>query len=198
MKIILASSSPRRQEILRNINMQFDVFPSNIEEKIEQCENLEENAINISKQKAMDVLNRTKGERIIIGADTIVKFNNIILGKPQDKLEAKKMLEILNGNKCVVYTGIYVAAEIKNLQKEYSNLSNCQIKISKMTQNEIEEYIQTGEPMDKAGGFAIQGIGAKYIEDIHGDFYSGIGLSICELYKIFKQIKEEFDIEIEI
>lgn len=196
MRIILASSSPRRQEILKNMNMEFDIIPSNIKEEAIICNNIEENAIKIAQQKAKDIFEKTKEDRMVIGADTIVIFNNKILGKPNNVEQAKCMLNSLAGKQCVVYTGMYVIAEINNIKKEYIKLSNCKIKLKELTPEEIESYILTKEPMDKAGGFAIQGIGAKYVEDIQGDFYAGIGLSIYELYNVFKQIKEDFNIDL--
>ena len=108
------------------------------------------------------------------------------------------MLDMLNGNECDIYTGLCVIAKKEDVEKVYTDLAKCTVKFKKLSNIEIEKYIHTKEPMDKAGAFAIQGIGAKFIQSIQGDFYAGVGMSINRLYEILSTIKQDFDIDLDI
>lgn len=187
MKIVLASNSPRRKQLLQQIGVEFEVIVSNVEEEKYKDGALEEYVKELSYLKAKDIFNKIQDkEKIVIGADTIVAYNGNVLGKPKDKENAYKMLKMLQGNVCEVITGLCV---IGNNDKIYNTSDNCKVFIQKMTDEEIWEYINTEEPMDKAGAFAIQGIGAKYITKIEGDYYSAVGLPINKLYNILKEEK---------
>lgn len=198
MRIILASTSPRRQEILKNMGISFEVITSNVEEKNISCEILENIPTELAKLKAKDISKKIQEDKIVIAADTIVIYKGKVLGKPKDEEEAFSMLDMLNGNECDIYTGLCVIAKKEDVEKVYTDLAKCTVKFKKLSNIEIEKYIHTKEPMDKAGAFAIQGIGAKFIQSIQGDFYAGIGMSINRLYEILSTIKQDFDIDLDI
>lgn len=198
MRIVLASASPRRQEILRNMGISFEVITSNVNEKEVCCDFLENMPVEIAKLKANDISKGIKEDKIVIAADTIVIYKGKVLGKPKDKEEAFSMLNMLNGNECDIYTGLYVDVQVENVHKEYTDLSKCTVKFKELSNVEIENYIETKEPMDKAGAFAIQGIGAKFIQNIQGDFYAGVGMSINRLYEVLNLVKEDFNIDLDI
>lgn len=193
MKIILASGSPRRKELMKQLldkyNMEFEVQASNINEETIKKTITEPNKLveELSHIKAQDIFNQNKNkydELIVIGADTIVYFNNGFLGKPKDKDDAIHMLEALQGQMNEVYTGMTVIIKIKK-NIDIKKISNCsQVYMKDMSNQDILEYINTKEPMDKAGAYAIQGIGSKYIERYSGSFNSIVGLDIEELEKL--------------
>ena len=177
MKIILASNSPRRKELLKAHNIDFEVIPSNVDEVINRELDVYQNVMNLAKLKCLDVYQK-KRNRIVLAADTIVVYNNEILGKPKDEEDAYRMLSLLSGKTHEVITGVAVANE---------NVVNTNYEVSKVTFKEITdeqifEYIKTKEPLDKAGSYAIQGIGGKFIESYSGDFNNIVGLPV-ELVK---------------
>ena len=198
MRIILASASPRRQEILRNFGILFEVITSNVNEKEVFVGVLENMPVEIAKLKANDISKGIKEDKIVIAADTIVIYKEKVLGKPKDEEEAFSMLNMLNGNECDIYTGLCVDVQVENVHKEYTDLAKCTVKFKELSNVEIEKYIETKEPMDKAGAFAIQGIGAKFIDNIQGDFYAGVGMSINRLYEVLNLVKEDFNIDLDI
>lgn len=181
MKLVLASGSPRRKEILNYLNIPFEIVVSDFEEKIDENKSLEEEIKRLSKGKASTVFKENKNATII-GADTIVTINNKILGKPKDKQEAYRMLKFLSGNKHTVITGVTIIS--KDITDTFAVLSDVYFNVLK--DEEINEYIATGEPMDKAGAYAIQGFGSKFIHKIDGDYYAVMGLPISEIYKRLK------------
>ena len=179
MKIILASNSARRKEILTNHNIDFEVIPSDVEEVVDNNLTVIENVMNLAKIKCEDVFNSHQ-DRIVLAADTIVVFNNQIYGKPKDELDAFSMLKKLQGNAHQVITAVAIKSE-KGLTQGYS-VSD--VVFNKMTDEDILEYIKTKEPMDKAGSYAIQGIGGKYIKEYIGEFDNIVGLPI----KVVKEL----------
>lgn len=181
MRLILASGSPRRKEILSYLSIPFEVITSNFEEKIDENKPLEEEIKRLSKEKANTVFKENK-DSIVIGADTIVTIKNKILGKPKNKEEAYQMLKLLSNKKHAVITGVTIISEEKT--ETFASISN--VYFNKLTDKEINNYIATGEPMDKAGAYAIQGIGSKFISKIDGDYYAIMGLPINEIYKRLK------------
>lgn len=176
-KVILASKSPRRKQILEMLNIPFEVIVADIDEKINYDNDLTKEIENISFLKALKVFNDNKNA-IVIGADTIVVINNEVLGKPKDETDAKRMLKLLQNNKHHVITGVTILSNEKS--ETFSNVS--EVYFGEITDEEIDEYIKTKEPMDKAGAYAIQGISAKFIRKIDGDFYSIMGLPLSDLY----------------
>lgn len=181
--LVLASASPRRKMILEQVNAKFDVVISNQNEVITKdtpCEAVKELAF----LKAKSVYDKVDKSKIVIGADTIVVYNNKILGKPKNIDDARKMIELLQGNIHQVYTGVCIISKDK-LDKFYVSTD---VEIKSMSKEEIENYIITKEPYDKAGAYAIQGIFAKYIKRIDGDYYNVMGLPISEIYDRLKNL----------
>lgn len=184
-KIILASTSPRRKELLRQIGLDFDVVPSEFEEDMTLKLSNTELAKTLALGKARGVAKKFK-KGIIIGADTFVVYNGKIIGKPRDKNDARKMLRSLSGKTMKIYSGLAVIDACT--KKEMLDCEAALVKMSKLSDREIDDYIKTGEPLDKAGAFAVQGIGDVFIEKISGCYSSVIGLPLRSLYKNLKKI----------
>lgn len=177
-QIILASSSPRRKEILGLVGIECTIIPSNKEEIITK-EIPEEVVTELALMKARDVAEKVKEPAIIIGADTIVAHNQKILGKPKDEEHAKWMLKELQNDTHQVYTGVAIITPVK----EIYFVQETSVIINPMTEKEISVYVATGEPMDKAGAYGIQGKFALYIKGIIGDYYNVMGLPISKIYE---------------
>ena len=182
-KIILASASPRRKELLEQIGLSFQIEPARGEEHITSIiprEVVEE----LSFQKAMEVAELHKEEdALILGADTIVVYEDKIMGKPADEEEAMEMLRKLSGKTHCVFTGV-TAVLWENQKKTVRTFSEkTEVTFYPMSEEEIMFYVKTKEPMDKAGAYGIQGIGAKFIQAIHGDYNNVVGLPVARLYQ---------------
>ncbi|TYP57618.1 Maf family protein [Thermosediminibacter litoriperuensis] len=177
-KLILASASPRRRELLAQLGLDFKVIPSGIDEAFLPSGPPELAAVRLADQKAADVALRA-GEGIVIGADTIVVVDDIILGKPEDENNAREMLTRLSGRWHSVYTGIAVIDTASG--RKISDYEESRVKFKKLSPREIENYLKTGEPMDKAGGYGIQGKGALLVERIEGCYYNIVGLPLFKL-----------------
>ncbi len=178
MKLILASGSPRRKELLALLNIPFEVIVSNFDERIDQDKKLEDEIKRLSFGKAKSVFEKNE-DAVVIGADTIVTIDNKVLGKPKDQEDAKRMLTLLSNNVHTVITGVTIMSKDKTETFASSN----KVYFDQLTDDEIKEYILTKEPMDKAGAYAIQGIGSKFIKKIEGDYYSIVGLPINQIYQ---------------
>lgn len=186
-KIILASGSPRRKELLELIGIIFEIKVSNKEE-VTQASEPQIVVQELAKMKAYDIAEQVNISNIIIGADTIVVNNNQILGKPKDEIDAFQMLKKLQGNHHKVYTGVTILEKKEDgTINEICFVEETKVSVTAMSEYEIESYIKTGEPMDKAGGYGIQGNFAKYISAIEGDYYNVMGLPVCRLYHALKQ-----------
>lgn len=191
MKIYLASASPRRKELLRQVGISFKTMPSNVEEnttKTEPADLVEE----LSYQKAVDVCGRLAAEGrddfVVIGADTVVACWGEILGKPKDKEDACRMLHKLQGGSHQVYTGVTLAWKYKDLSAMSATFHECtDVTMYSMTDEEIKAYVDSGEPMDKAGAYAIQGLCAAYIQGICGDYNNVVGLPIGRVCQELKK-----------
>jgi septum formation protein len=183
-KIILASTSPRRKEILSLIGVKFQVVASDYEEDMTLKMKPTELAKLLSKGKAQ-ALAKKYFKHIIIGADTFVIHNNKLMGKPTSKSDAKRMLTKISGEKLVILTGFTIIDTESNKTISKSVKTNAYIK--KLTPKEIDNYIKTKEPLDKAGAFAIQGIGSMIIRKIEGDFFSAVGLPLFSLAQELKK-----------
>jgi len=179
-QVILASGSPRRQYLFRYVVDSFDVLAADIEEIAEGTP--EEQVKKLSLDKARHVA-WNNPEAVVVGADTLVAIGGHIFGKPADEKDAARMLRKLSGNTHQVYTGVTVIADGKTLTK--SACTN--VTFNDMTDGEIEEYIETGEPMDKAGAYGIQGYGGKFIQSIDGCYFNVMGLPQSVLYGMLKQ-----------
>lgn len=187
-KIVLASASPRRKQLLEQLSLNFIVNVSNFDESNLYYENPSDYVINLAKGKAEAVSkNQSLSDYIVIAADTTVYFESEYLNKPENELEAKAMLKRLSNNWHSVYSGIYI---IDNTNKEvYSDFSETKVKFRELNDSEIEYYIKSGSPLDKAGSYGIQDdFGAVFVEEIIGDYYNVVGLPLVKLYKILKEI----------
>lgn len=186
-RLILVSSSPRRRDILKQLVTSFEIISSNVDESVDKNLPPEEIVMNLAKRKASSVANNQQ-DAFIIGADTIVVFKNQILGKPADYDEAKQMLTTLSGNTHSVYTGTCII----NGNDKRVFYEKADVTFWELTEEEIDRYIRTGEPLDKAGSYGIQGYGATLVKSIHGDFYAVVGLPIAKLYHTLKEMKFPF------
>ncbi len=186
MRIVLASASPRRKELLKQIEIEFEVCVSEVEEIITEtvpAKVVEE----LSAQKAEAVFKKIAGDVLVIGADTVVAFGDTILGKPKSEEEARGMLLSLQGREHQVYTGVTLYSRVDG-KENCNTFSECtRVKFYPMTDNEITQYIKSYEPMDKAGAYGIQGLGARYVEKIEGDYNNVVGLPIARLYQELKK-----------
>lgn len=187
-KIILASGSPRRLELLSQIGISFEVCTSNADESL-QDQSPAEAVEELSFRKASDVASRPEySDCYILGADTVVALQDgTILGKPSSVEDAYAMLKTLQGNTHSVYTGVTIINSAKNSQKAHTFHVRTDVTVYPMTKQEITDYIATGEPMDKAGAYGIQGAFAAYIKEIHGDYSNVVGLPLGALVHEWKQ-----------
>ena len=184
-EIVLASQSPRRKELLEKLAVDFILDPSDADESINPNNDLKEEIKELAYKKAKVVLDRHP-ESVVIGSDTIVVINNEILGKPKDHEEAREMLKKLSNKTHEVITGLCILSS----KKEYRDVSVAKVTFQELSDQEIEEYISTNECDDKAGAYAIQGYGARYITSIEGDYYTIMGLPVHMLYEELKNIEE--------
>lgn len=178
-KIILASSSPRRKELLEQIGLRFDIIPSGIDEQIESGISPEQYACTLSRNKAIDVAGHSALGALVIGADTIVVLGDRILGKPDSCGDAFMILKSLQGNWHEVITGITVVDTIDN--KIFSDYEKTRVKMRPLSDDMINAYIKTGEPMDKAGAYGIQKMGSLLVERIEGCYFNVVGLPLVRL-----------------
>ena len=192
MQIILASASKRRQDLLKMINLDYKVIVSDEEEVIDKSLTVLENCQNISYQKALNVLKKVKEDSIIISCDTVVCKDNELIGKPKDKLDATSMLKKLSGTSHIVYSCLTVL-KVKNQKiiEEYKKVGKCLVYVDSLSDEEIEDWINKGNPYNKAGGYAIQEEFGKYVTKVEGDFYSIVGLPLNKLYQILKNINND-------
>ena len=187
MRIILASKSPRRRELMDLAEFNYEILPSNSEEVWDDSLTIEENSKNLGYQKAKSVFDNTQGDRAVIGSDTIVVVDGEVMGKPKDREDAIRMIRKLQGNRHSVFTSLSVIIEEKGEVKEYKEVIESYVYVKSMEDSEIINYIDTYDVYDKAGAYAIQSKFSVYIEKIEGDYFSIIGLPINRLYDIFKE-----------
>lgn len=184
-KIVLASASPRRRELIEKYNLKIEIVKSTIEEKIAQGELPEQVAMSLAYEKAYDVSKAFHDEEIIIGADTIVVFQNEILGKPKDYEEAFNMLKILSGRAHCVITGIAIVKANTNVKVvDYEKTS---VVFKSLTDEKIQRYLNTGEYKDKAGAYGIQGYGEILVEKIEGCYSNVVGLPMPKLEMLLEK-----------
>lgn len=189
MRYVLASGSPRRKELLSKVIEKFEIIPAVSEE--ESGKTVPSEIVrDLSFQKASEIFNRilmdSSDRLVVIGADTIVSYNHKVLGKPKDRNEAFDMIKSFQGKVHSVYTGITVFYNDGTVAKSFTFSECTDVKVAAMTDEEISGYVKTGEPDDKAGAYGIQGIFAKFIEGIEGDYYNVMGLPVARLYKELK------------
>lgn len=183
-RLILASGSPRRKELLEQIGAEFEIFPAKGEEIITSTIP-EQVVMELSAQKAEEVAGHYEGESeiVILGADTVVAYENRILGKPQDETDAVRMLQMLSGNTHSVFTGVTLIIKRNGKSEKQSFFAETKVTMYPMTEQQIQAYVATGEPMDKAGAYGIQGKCAIYIEKITGDYNNVVGLPVALVYQ---------------
>ena len=190
MKVILASASPRRKEILQNTKLNFDIQKSDIEEVILENESPEDMVVRLAYEKAFDVAKRNT-DRLVIGADTIVALDNEVLGKPKDQNEAYQMIKRLSNKAHKVITGISLINLKENkIIKDYVVSF---VTFKDLSEDSIKDYINTNESLDKAGAYGIQGYGALLVKNIQGDYFNIVGLPISRLSDL---LKNHFDINL--
>lgn len=180
-KIILASNSPRRKQLMEMLGFDFSVIVSQVDEKIDPSLNEEELVMDLAYQKAVDIF-RTHKDDIVLGFDTLVYAEGETLGKPKDTADAERMLGLLSGKTHLVVTGCAIIT--KKMSKSFYVAS--EVTFYPMTKEEIADYIATKEPFDKAGAYAVQGLGSKFIKSIHGDYFTVMGLPVSRLYHELK------------
>lgn len=186
-RIILASASPRRRELLLQIGLQFEVIKSDCEEKIDSSLP-EEVVCELSKQKAQNVWERLQDSTaMVIGADTVVAFEGKILGKPKDEEEACSMLRMLSDRTHQVYTGVTLCYTVGNEMRSHTFCEKTEVTFYPMSEKEIRDYAATGDPLDKAGAYGIQGRCAAHIKAVSGDYNNVVGLPIGRLYQELKE-----------
>ena len=185
MTLILASASPRRRELMGLYHIPFAVRVADIDEAMDPCQAPYDEVARVSRLKALAV--PREPEDIVVAADTIVVCRGKVLGKPHDQAEAKAMLQLLSGKDHQVMTGLTVLrGDTAVIHTEVTDLH-----FRDLTDGEIDAYIATGEPMDKAGSYGIQGGAALFCEKMVGDYYNVVGLPVCKLGQILKEIAPE-------
>lgn len=182
MELILASGSPRRRELLERIGLrEFSVCPADIQEVVPEGAPPEKVVMALSAQKARWVAD-AHPEGLILAADTVVSLDGDILGKPRDEADAREMLRRLSGRSHSVYTGL----TLRRGAEQATEYEHTQVSFRTLSDGEIDAYIASGEPMDKAGAYGVQGLGALFVTGILGDYYNVMGLPLCRLGRMLK------------
>ncbi len=186
MRIILASGSPRRKELLQLVVPKFEIIVSKVAEKLLEEITVEEQVTNLAYKKAISVFSQTDGNRIVIGADTIVVKNGKIYGKPKDKKQAKEFIkELLEGDKeHYIITGLSILMHKDGQTKEYNTYDKVKVYLKDISDEEIESWIETGNAMDKAAAYGIQNEFCVFVEKIEGNYTTAVGLPTHKVYDI--------------
>lgn len=190
MKIILASASPRRKSLMDVLDLDFEIKISDCEEIIDTSCNVEEIVMSLSLQKAQAVAKNVGNDCLVIGADTVVYYDGEILGKPKDIEDAVRMLKLLRGKTHSVYTGFTVINTSDNTT--ITDYEKSDVTFRELSEKEIKEYVNTCNPLDKAGAYSIQGIASSFIEKLDGDYNNVVGLPI---YKLSKYLYNSFNVK---
>jgi septum formation protein len=180
--IVLASASPRRQELLRNAGIAFTVQPADIDETVLAGESPRDCAERLAREKALAVF-QNRPQEFVLGADTIVVVDDLILGKPRDAGDAMRMLRLLSGRTHEVITGVCLAGPAGSATVSEATL----VSMCAIPDDEIRAYVATGEPMDKAGAYAIQGLASRWIPRIEGDYSNVVGLPVALVYRMLRE-----------
>lgn len=188
-RIILASASPRRRELMTQAGFEFEVCVSTKEEKM-GIWGPEETVRQLSRQKALDVAENYDADCVVIGADTVVACDGEILGKPADEADAFRMLQMLQGRTHQVYTGVTIVEGPRGGRNLLTFADRTDVTMYPMTDAMIKDYIRTGEPMDKAGAYGIQGRAAVFVQKISGDYNTVVGLPVAAIWQYFYGCEE--------
>ena len=186
MRLLLASASPRRRELLRNAGFDFDVQASHIVEEMKPGERPEEFARRAAREKALHIAASSPGGRLVLGADTVVVVDGETLGKPSDPADAARMLRLLSGRTHQVHTGVCLVRapdEVKALEHETTLVT-----FRELDEEEIRGYVESGEPLDKAGAYAVQGLASKFVTRISGCYSNVVGLPLARVYGIIRPL----------
>ena len=196
MRLILASASPRRADLLRAAGFRFEIFPVDVDERFRDGETAEHYVARLAEEKARAAQNRGPGahfgageqnglpDPVFLGADTVVVCGGELLGKPADRPDAERMLRLLAGRTHEVLTGVCLLIADRSITR----VERSQVRMSPMTGAEIAWYINSGEPMDKAGGYAVQGLASRFIEAVEGSYSNVVGLPVAAVYGLLKQL----------
>lgn len=182
--LILASTSPRREQLLASMGIPFDIHPSNVPEVHRPGELPEDYVARLSRDKA-DAIAKQHHTRWVIGADTTVLLDDELLEKPKDREDALRILRTLSGRTHMVYTGVTLV----NRERGYSEtrVGESEVRMLTLSEEDIARYVDTGEPMDKAGAYAVHGIGAMFIDSIHGSYTNVVGLPLALLFQMLRR-----------
>jgi septum formation protein len=183
MRLVLASGSPRRADLLRAAGIPFDVFPVDIDEHFRLGEKPEHAVVRLAEAKAV-VAAATHADAVVLGADTTVVVRGEALAKPIDPADAVRMLRLLSGRSHEVLTGVCVFFRGKRLL----HVEPTRVRMAHLGEAEIAWYVSTGEPFDKAGGYAVQGLGSRFIEGIDGSYSNVVGLPVSSVYELLKEL----------
>jgi septum formation protein len=184
--IYLASNSPRRAELLEQIGVPFAVISTSIKEERGEGESAESYVLRLALEKAQAGFNKSEQRKAVLGADTIIVIDRQILEKPADQNDAKKMLRLLSGRTHQVFTAIAMV----DGQLTKTQLVKTEVSFKELTELEIDDYWSTGEPKDKAAGYAIQGIAGKFVTNINGSYSAVVGLPLYETEQLIKEFEE--------
>lgn len=182
-RLILASGSPRRKELLENANILFDISVSHIDEVLDRDMPPDKAVVSLALQKAADVAQRFP-EGIVLGADTIVTYENKMLGKPENRQGAREMLDMLSGNVHTVFTGVAIITPEQTITFHEAT----KVEFWELTEEEIENYLDSGEPFDKAGAYGIQLLGSTLVKRIEGDYFSVVGLPVSRTVRELRRL----------
>jgi septum formation protein len=183
---ILASASPRRQELLRSVGLKFKTVPAHVNENYLAGESPRQHVKRLSSDKAMVIAGKYP-ESWVLGADTIVVIDGLILGKPKNKTKAREMLQNLSGREHKVFTGFTIARVAAEIYQ--TKVIQSAVRFKTISPKEMDWYVSCDEPYDKAGGYAVQGRGAYFIKSIRGSYTNVIGLPLCEVLEELKKFE---------
>jgi septum formation protein len=184
--LVLASASPRRQELLRKAGIRFTVQPADIDETPITGESPRDCAERLAREKTLTVFQKCQQD-LVLGADTVVVIDDLILGKPVDAADAARMLRILSGRTHEVITGVCLVAPGREVPNMCTASESTFVTMCEISEDEIRDYIASGEPMDKAGAYAIQGIASRWIPRIEGDYSNVVGLPVALVCSMLKK-----------
>lgn len=190
MKYILASKSPRRKELMDLMGLKYEIIVSNADETFENGLSIEEQSKRLGYIKAKAVFEKTIGDRIVIGSDTMVLKEGKVYEKPKDKKDAIRMLNELKNSKHTVITSLAILAEKNGKYTEYVDYDKADVYVKDISAEEILNWIEIGNPYDKAGAYAVQSQFGVYIEKIEGNYFTVVGLPIHKLYDVIKKIDD--------
>jgi septum formation protein len=184
VRLVLASASPRRANLLRAAGFAFEIFAVDVDEQFRPGETAERYVARLADAKARAAAASLPSSDVVLGADTTVVCNGEVLGKPADEADAERMIRLLAGRAHEVLTGVHLLAGGRSL----AHVERSQVRMSAMTETEIAWYVASGEPMDKAGAYAVQGLASRFIEGIDGSYSNVVGLPVSRVHTLLKAL----------